>query len=160
MGEEAHAARLKPLEEAAMHPEAPAIVIADDDWATRMLVALNLEPDGYEVRSASGSRELDEALADGRAALVLLDIRMGGDNGIEIARRLAAERPEVAVVFLTGARYLLTAAENDLAHELIDKPFTIERLRATVARLCPRGQREVREAGAERSGLIASSVRR
>ena len=67
--------------------EEPAIVVADDDWATRMLVAVNLEPDGYEVRSAS-AREIQEALADGRASLVLLDIRMGGDNGIEIARRL------------------------------------------------------------------------
>ena len=159
IGEEAHAARLKPLEEAAMHSEAPAIVIADDDWATRMLVALNLEADGYEVRSASCSRELEEALADGCAALVLLDIRMGGDNGIEIARRLAAERPELAVVFLTGARYLLSSAENNLAHELIDKPFTIERLRATVARLCPREQRAVPEAGAAGSNLIASPLR-
>jgi DNA-binding NtrC family response regulator len=117
--------------------DAPAIVVADDDWATRMLVAINLEPDGYEVRSASSAREIEEALADGQASLVLLDIRMGGDNGIEIARRLQKERPELAIVFLTGARYLLTATENDLAHELVEKPFTIERLRATVARLCP-----------------------
>ena len=64
--------------------DAPAIVVADDDWATRMLVAINLEPDGYEVRSASSAREIEEALADGEASLVLLDIRMGGDNGIEI----------------------------------------------------------------------------
>jgi two-component system OmpR family response regulator len=150
--------RLKSLEEAAMHPEAPAIVIADDDWATRMLVAVNLEPDGYEVRSASCSRELDEALADGCVALVLLDIRMGGDNGIEIARRLATERPELAVVFLTGARYLLSAAENNLAHELIDKPFTIDRLRATVARLCPLDQRSARNAHVEGLRLAAPTL--
>jgi DNA-binding NtrC family response regulator len=137
-----------------MPSEPPAIVIADDDWGTRMVVALNLEPDGYEVRSAASARELDEALADGRAGLVLLDIRMGGDNGIELARRLADEHPEVAVVFLTGARYLLTAAENDLAYELIEKPFTIERLRATVARLCPLEQRAAGPAAGHRSGLI------
>lgn len=134
-----------------MVSESPAIVIADDDWATRMVVALNLEPDGYEVRSASSARELAETLADGRAALVLLDIRMGGDNGIELARWLAEERPEVAAVFLTGASYLLTAAENDLAHELIEKPFTIERLRATVARLCPLEQQAGRRAGSDES---------
>jgi DNA-binding NtrC family response regulator len=132
----------------------PAIVIADDDWGTRMVVALNLEPDGYEVRSASSARELDDALADGRAGLVLLDIRMGGDNGIEIARRLLAEWPEVAVVFLTGASYLLTAAENDLAHELIEKPFTLERLRATVARLCPIEPEVAQAAGAGRPELV------
>jgi two-component system OmpR family response regulator len=141
-------------------PEAPVIVIADDDWATRMLVALNLEPAGYEVRSAARGRELDEALADGRAALVLLDIRMGGDNGIEIARRLAAERPELAVIFLTGASYLLTSAENDLAHELIEKPFTIERLHATVTRLCPLKRRAGRQADGEEYGLVHSSHER
>jgi DNA-binding NtrC family response regulator len=143
-----------------MPPEPPAIVIADDDWGTRMIVALNLEPDGYEVRSASSARELEQALADGRARLVLLDIRMGGDNGIEIARRLLEERPEVAVVFLTGASYLLTAAENDLAHELIDKPFTIERLRATVARLCPLEQRPAHHAGSDGPEPVRSSLER
>jgi two-component system, OmpR family, response regulator len=137
--------------------EAPAIVVADDDWAIRMLVAVNLEPDGYEVRSASSARELDVALADGRARLVLLDIRMGGDNGLEIARRLADERPEVTIVFLTGARYLLTAAANDLAHELIDKPFTIERLRATVARLCPVDRPTASDAEAAGSPVAAST---
>jgi two-component system, OmpR family, response regulator len=135
----------------------PVIVVADDDWATRMLVAVNLEPDGYEVRGASCAREIHEALADGRARLVLLDIRMGGDNGIEIARRLADDRPEVAIVFLTGARYLLTASENDLAHELIDKPFTIGRLRATVARLYGVTESRASNVGDPRAELVAST---
>lgn len=134
----------------------PVIVVADDDWATRMLVGVNLEPDGYEVRSASCAREIDEELADGRARLVLLDIRMGGDNGIEIARRLAGDRPDVAIVFLTGARYLLTAAENDLAHELIEKPFTIGRLRATVARLCTVTESGASDVG-DSQGVFAAS---
>jgi DNA-binding NtrC family response regulator len=141
-----------------MPSKPPAIVIADDDWATRMLVAVNLEPDGYEVRSASSARELDEVLADGSVRLVLLDIRMGGDNGIKIARRLAEERPELAVVFLTGARYMLTAAENDLAYELIDKPFTIDRLRATVARVCPLERRADAAAQPPRTGAPLSRV--
>ena len=126
------------MEKSPQHPQAPAIVIADDDWGARMLVALNLEPDGYEVRSAASARELDEALGDGRATVVLLDIRLGGDNGIEIARRLATERPDVAIVFLTGASYLLSAAEHDLAEGVIEKPFAMERLRVTVGRLCAR----------------------
>jgi DNA-binding NtrC family response regulator len=126
------------MEKKPQHSQAPAIVIADDDWGARMLVALNFEPEGYEVRSAASARELDEALLDGRATLLLLDIRMGGDNGIEIARRLSTERPELAIVFLTGASYLLSAAESELAEDVIDKPFALERLRATVARLSPR----------------------
>ena len=138
--------------------DAPTIVVADDDWATRMLVAINLEPDGYEVRSASSAREIEEALADGRVSLVLLDIRMGGDNGIEIARRLQKERPELAIVFLTGARYLLTAAENDLAHELVEKPFTIQRLRATVARLCPASAPDADATSSARSPLLDSTA--
>jgi DNA-binding NtrC family response regulator len=124
------------MEQKPQQPHTPAIVIADDDWGARMLVALNLEPDGYEVRSAASARELDQALGDGRATLVLLDIRLGGDNGIEIARRLGAQRPDLAIVFLTGASYLLHAAERDLAQDVIEKPFAMERLRATVARLC------------------------
>jgi DNA-binding NtrC family response regulator len=117
-----------------MRPDAPTIVIADDDWGNRMLVAMSLEPEGYEVRSAACGRELDEALADGRVTLVLLDVRMGGDNGIEIARRLGAAQPDLPIVFLTGWSHLLTAAESNVARDVIEKPFTIERLHATVAR--------------------------
>jgi len=116
--------------------EGPTIVIADDDWGTRMLVVLTLEPDGYEVRSAASARELAETLADRRVSLVLLDIRLGGDNGIEIARRLADERPELAVAFLTGASYLLDPVDRDLAHSVIEKPFTCECLWETVASVC------------------------
>jgi DNA-binding NtrC family response regulator len=146
-----------------MLPDAPAIVIADDDWGTRMLVAMSLEPEGYEVRSASCARELDEALADGHVALVLLDVRMGGDNGLEIARRLGATRPELPVVFLTGWSHLLTAPESNLARDVIEKPFTIERLHTTVARLSRlerAGRRQPDRHGIQPRALLASELRR
>jgi two-component system, OmpR family, response regulator len=141
-----------------MLPDAPAIVIADDDWGIRMLVAMSLEPEGYEVRSAACARELDEALADGHVVLVLLDVRMGGDNGIEIARRLGAAQPELPVVFLTGWSHLLTAAESNVARDVIEKPFTIERLLATVARLSRlerQGRRQPDREGVQARALLA-----
>jgi DNA-binding NtrC family response regulator len=141
-----------------MRPDAPTIVIADDDWGNRMLVAMSLEPEGYEVRSAACGRELDEALADGRVTLVLLDVRMGGDNGIEIARRLGAAQPDLPIVFLTGWSHLLTAAESNVARDVIEKPFTIERLHATVARfsrLERQGRRQPDREAIQRRAVLA-----
>ena len=141
-----------------MRPDAPTIVIADDDWGNRMLVAMSLEPEGYEVRSAACGRELDEALADGQVTLVLLDVRMGGDNGIEIARRLGAAQPDLPIVFLTGWSHLLTAAESNVARDVIEKPFTIERLHATVARLSRlerQGRRQPDREAIQRRAVLA-----
>jgi len=113
------------------------IVIADDDEAMRLLCRVNLELEGYRVREARSAAEIEEALASEDAALVILDVHLGSDDGMEIARRLRAERPGVAVAFLSGSVHLgeRAAALSDAA---IRKPFNLEELIETVHRLARR----------------------
>lgn len=113
------------------------IVVADDDEAMRLLCRVNLELEGYRVREARSAAEIDEALAGEDAALVILDVHLGSDDGLEIARRLRAERPGVAVAFLSGSVHLdeYAAALSDAA---ITKPFNLEELIETVHRLARR----------------------
>lgn len=113
------------------------VVVADDDDAMRLLCRVNLELEGYTVREARSAAEIEEAFAADQVALVILDIHLGGDDGMEIARRLRAEHPGVAVAFLSGSVHLgeLAAALSDAA---IRKPFNLEELIETVRRLAPR----------------------
>jgi DNA-binding response OmpR family regulator len=115
------------------------VIVADDDAAMRMLCRVNLELDGYRVVEASSGSEVASALAEGGVAALLLDVQLGNDDGIELARQIRAEQPDVGIAFLTGSvqgRARQTAGE--LSAELIGKPFNLEALSEVVARLAPR----------------------
>lgn len=115
------------------------IVVADDDSAMRMLCRVNLELDGYRVLEAADGSELTAALADPDVVAVLLDVHLGEDDGVILARQLRADRPEVGIAFLTGsAQGRADETARELAAELIGKPFNLEELTETVARLARR----------------------
>jgi len=113
------------------------ILVADDDPAIRLLCRVNLEREGCGVAEAASSAEIDEALEAGDVSALLLDVRLGADDGREVARRLRAERPELPIAFFTGS-VLEPDEEPELAAGYIPKPFTLEVLTETVRRLVPR----------------------
>lgn len=113
-------------------PGQPTLVVVDDDWGIRMLVRMNLEELGYRVLDAASAKELDDALASQEVALVLLDARLGNDNGVEVARRLRVEHPRVEIVFLTGRTFLVEQAAKELGLRVIEKPFSPEELEDAV----------------------------
>ena len=106
------------------------VVIADDHPVFRdgLHVTIDDEPDMTVIAAvADGDTAVSETL-DGRADVVLMDLRMPGGGGIEATARIAAANPDVAVVVLTmsddddsvfaalraGARgYLLKEADAD-----------------------------------------------
>ena len=102
-----------------------------------MLCRVNLEHEGYRVLEASTSEEIDQALASGDVAAVLLDLRLGSEDGAEIARRLRTDHPSLRIAFLTG-----DGSRGDTRGEAADgflpKPFSLEELSATVASLVHR----------------------
>jgi len=107
------------------------VLVVEDDPAVRSLVRRVLEGAGYEVAAASSG---DEALAlasrDGGTRLVLTDVALPGMNGLDLARRLAAERPQVRVLFMSGyiEPSLAVASGLDPGQELLRKPFAAEEL--------------------------------
>jgi two-component system response regulator ChvI len=78
------------------------IVIVDDDDLFRESLGLNLVDEGYEVTSFSGGQAaLDHFATGGTAAVVLLDWRMPGMNGLEVLRSLRRAGNTTPVIFLT-----------------------------------------------------------
>jgi two-component system, OmpR family, response regulator len=115
------------------------VIVADDDPAMRMLCRVNLELDGYRVVEAASASEVTAALADADVAGILLDVRLGDDDGIALARQVRGDRPEVGIAFLTGsAQGPADAAAQELSAQLLGKPFSLEALSETVARLAPK----------------------
>jgi DNA-binding response OmpR family regulator len=111
-----------------------AIVVADDDEALRLLCRVNLELEGFRVLEARNEAEVEAYVETEHVVLVLLDVHLGTENGIEIARTLRVRHPDVPVAVLTGSVHIgeQTAAVSDGA---VRKPFTLEELIGTVHRL-------------------------
>ena len=85
---------------------APDIILIEDDAALSDMVQYVLRSAGLAFRAyANGETALEALLAfrtEGRRPLVLLDVDLPGLDGHSVHERLRAERPEYAVVFITG----------------------------------------------------------
>jgi DNA-binding NtrC family response regulator len=130
-----------PPEPGATWPEAASLVVlvAEDEMLLRILATDFLEEAGYTVLEA---RNAEEALAilnartDVRA--LFSDIEMPpGASGLELAKAVREQRPEVGIVIASGKLRPRTAELPDRAL-FIPKPYTPERvtaaLRAVLAR--------------------------
>jgi len=76
----------------------------EDETAVRRMAARALAGQGYTVLEAEDGAEALELLArtTGPVDLVLTDVVMPRLNGRELGERLAAERPELPVLFMSG----------------------------------------------------------
>jgi DNA-binding response OmpR family regulator len=110
------------------------ILVVEDDPDISSLVELHLGDAGYQTELAADGRHGLE-LAIGRPFdLVVLDIMLPGLDGLEICRRLRAERPELAILMLTARS---TELDRVLGLEIgaddyLTKPFSVRELIARV----------------------------
>jgi len=114
-----------------MQEPAPTALIVDDDAALRLLCRVNLELDGFTVREAATVDAADEAIADERPDVVLLDVHLRGEQTHELLARIRGAGIPVALV--TGSVDI--ADYRDRADAVLGKPFVPETLVETARRL-------------------------
>jgi two-component system OmpR family response regulator len=77
------------------------ILIVDDDPRICRLLARYLIQEGYTVSAAANGKEMRQQLAEIAPDLVLLDLRLPGEDGLTLARQLRA-KSDIAIIILTG----------------------------------------------------------
>jgi PAS domain S-box-containing protein len=77
------------------------ILVVDDEFNIRQLVSFYLERWGYEVDGVESAEEARERLAEEAYALLLTDIRMPGESGLELTRHAKSAYPDIIVIFLS-----------------------------------------------------------
>jgi two-component system phosphate regulon response regulator OmpR len=109
------------------------VLIVEDDRQVRETVADYLESQGYEVAQAGDGAAMRKALADGVPELVLLDVRLPGEDGLALARWLR-EHHEVAIIMLTAAGEVIdrVVGLEVGADDYIGKPFDLRELLARI----------------------------
>lgn len=115
------------------------ILVIDDDAAVRRTIARVLVREGYEVLSAEDGRRGLALFRSEDPDLVLTDIIMPDQEGIETIIAMGKLRPDVKIIAMSGGGRianvdLLTMAQKFGAAETIRKPFDPATLRDCVAR--------------------------
>jgi two-component system OmpR family response regulator len=113
-----------------------AVLVADDDAPLRLLCRVNLELEGYRVYEATNAADVERVLAEEDVDALLLDVRLGEDDGLALARSLRSTRPELPIALFTGSVDRVDSW-SDLAEGYLPKPFSLDDLVATVRRLAP-----------------------
>ena len=117
-------------------PRPARLLVVDDEEAVRSVVSRTLEQEGYEVTQARNGREALECLARDHAVdVVLTDVIMPELGGRELGERLAADFPDVLVIWMSG--YPRDAAFGDTgpasSQPFLQKPVPPDVLVRTVA---------------------------
>jgi len=116
------------------------ILIADDDRSIRQVLSRALGRIGYEVRTTSNAATLWRWISDGEGSLVITDVIMPDENGLDLIPRIRKLRPELRVIVMSAQNTLLTAvkATERGAFDYLPKPFDLNELVTIVARALTR----------------------
>src|ERR1700678_2322780 len=114
----------------------PTVLVADDDRSIRTVLTQALGRSGYQVRSTGNAATLWRWVEEGEGDLVITDVVMPDENGLDLIPRIKRIRPDLRVVVMSAQSTLITAvkAAQRGAFEYLPKPFDLQELLAVVAR--------------------------
>jgi two-component system phosphate regulon response regulator OmpR len=118
------------------------VLIVEDDRQVRETVAEYLATHGYDVAQAADGASMRKALAGELPDLVLLDVRLPGEDGLALARWLR-ERHDVAIIMLTAAGEVIdrVVGLEVGADDYIGKPFDLRELLARMKSVLRRSEK-------------------
>ena len=113
------------------------ILIIDDEENIRRITVVVLEAAGYETVSVENGANALKQLESGTFDVAFLDLKLGGESGLELLPELLKASPQLEVIVFTAFASIETAVEAMRcgAVDYIPKPFTPEQIRQAWSRL-------------------------
>jgi len=127
---------------ARMPPPSSMVFVVDDDISVRESLELLIQNEGWQPKTFESAQEF----LDYRRALIpsclVLDLSLPGLNGLELQKRVAVERPEIPIIFITGHGDIPKTVEamKGGAVEFLTKPFNDEVLLTAIQRALERSR--------------------
>ncbi|HYM52156.1 MAG TPA: sigma-54 dependent transcriptional regulator, partial [Candidatus Dormibacteraeota bacterium] len=149
-------------------PDSRSVLVVDDDTQIRSLLTELLNSNGYKARPAKTGAEALAAIAKERPDLVMMDVKLPDQDGIDVLKALRREHPELEVIVMTafgGSSSAIKAMEHG-AYDYVTKPFDIDDLLATLRRVFEHRELasevsalrlELGKSAAERERIVGSS---
>ena len=112
------------------------ILLVDDDDTFRSTMASWLSDEGYDVTSCRGVEECLKAAGEGDFSVALVDLVLGGQDGLSLLAQLKSCNPLMEQVVLTGAGTIETTvtAMRSGAYDYVVKPADPAKLRAVISK--------------------------
>ena len=117
------------------------VLVVDDDPKIRSLLRNVLEDDGFSVCEAQTSAEVIQCLEASNISLITLDLNLGSENGIEVARRIR-KTSNVPIIMVTGKDDVIdrVVGLEMGADDYITKPFHVREVIARIRTVMRRSE--------------------
>ena len=114
---------------------APSILVMEDDESVARGLKLVLSEEGFGVDLADTGQMAMETFNRKRFDLLVADLRLPDANGMDIIRRIKAEKPETEIIVITGYGTAATAVEAMKlgVHDFLPKPFTEDQIKVAIS---------------------------
>lgn len=115
------------------------LLLVEDDVLVRTTVAMMLEDEGFHVVEAATADEAQGLIRGGlNASVMVTDVDLGaGPSGPELADWLHGQRPDLAIIFITGRTASLAGRRRDVREATLPKPFEGSALSDLVRKMIP-----------------------
>lgn len=117
------------------------LLVVDDEANIRLLYAQELSEDGYEVVTAGSAREAIEKLEESAFDLVVLDIKLRNESGIELLQQIVKERHTLPVILCTAFSCYKDDFSAWLADGYVVKSSDLQELKDEIARVLAKKQK-------------------
>jgi len=113
------------------------VLVVDDEPALLKAVVTILEGTGFQVFTAKNGKEARAKASEHQIDLLITDLGMPEEDGIELVRRLKSERPGLRIIAMSGTfgPDLLKAARLLGANATLSKPMTASQLLGCIHKL-------------------------
>ena len=118
------------------------LLIVDDERSLRFSLSEWARDSGYQPLEAAGGREALELAHEQPLGAILLDLKLGAEDGLEVLRRLRQDDPTVPVIMLTGHGSIKHAVEATRlgAFDFMVKPPDLDHLGVVLSRAIEHGR--------------------
>lgn len=125
------------------------VFVVDDDISVRESLELLIRSEGWQPETFSSAQHFLSRPRTSVPSCLVLDISMPGLNGLELQKRVAAEQPDVPIIFITGHGDVpkTVQAMKAGAVEFLTKPFKDDVLLSAIRQALQRSQVALEQQG-------------
>jgi len=113
----------------------PKILVVDDEPGLRLLFSAELSDEGYEVVTAENCSEAAAVLASQQIDLVILDIQIKQESGLEMLQQIVKERSGLPVILCSAYNCYKDDFASWLADAYVVKSSDLNELKTEIRRL-------------------------
>src|SRR6201998_3651138 len=120
----------------------PIVFVVDDDISVRESLELLIRNEGWWVKTFASAQEFLDSPRPGLSCCLVLDVSLPGLDGLELQKRIALERTDIPIIFITGYGDVpkTVQAMKAGAVEFLTKPFDDEVLLTAIQQALARSR--------------------